>query len=113
MIFGRQFQRVSLIASLLLTGCAVTPLEPSANDVSVVFDNTLTPIDCQPLDTWVGSEGHWYSFYFITNFDLTTGALNQLRNYAVSVGGNRVEVSPQMEFQTSVTFIGHIYHCDD
>ncbi|WP_087017005.1 DUF4156 domain-containing protein [Thaumasiovibrio subtropicus] len=96
---------------LAVVGCSVTPLESGAENVTIVFDNTVTPQSCEPIDTWVGSEGHWYSYWFITNFNLTTGALNQLRNHAIHIGGNRIEISPQMEFETSVTFIGHIYDC--
>nr|WP_159063803.1 DUF4156 domain-containing protein [Thaumasiovibrio occultus] len=100
-----------LILSLLMSGCAIAPLSDNAKNVNVVFDNTTTAADCQPLDTAVGSEGHWYSYWFVTNDDLSLGAINRLRNYAAEIGGNRVELSRQMFFKTSVTFVGHIYHC--
>ena len=105
--------RLSLLcASALLAGCtAVTPILPEATGVTVVFDNTETPQQCVPLETYVGSEGHWYSYWFISNYHLTTGAINQLRNHAAKLGGNRVELSPAMDFETSVTFVGHLYRC--
>ncbi|SHI11488.1 DUF4156 domain-containing protein [Ferrimonas marina] len=103
--------RLVPLLAVLLAGCATTDLNPDAGPVQVVFDQRGQPLNCEPLDTWVGTEGHWYSYWFITNFDLTTGALNQLRNRAAALGGNRVEISSKMDFQTSVTLIGHIYRC--
>ncbi|MBY5990589.1 DUF4156 domain-containing protein [Ferrimonas balearica] len=107
----------ALLAALTLTGCAtfteVTPRDSEAEAITMVFDNATPLTQCRRLDTWVGSEGHWYTYLFISNFDLTTGALNQLRNHAAEIGGNLVEIKEMMDFATSVTYVGHIYHCPD
>ncbi len=38
--------------------------------------------DCTHLGEVIGSEGHWYTYLFISNVNLTQGALNDMKNKA-------------------------------
>jgi hypothetical protein len=59
----------------------------------------------------IGSEGHWYSYLFMSNVDMTQGALNDVRNKAVEQDSNIVIIHQVGDFVTSVTFVGQSYFC--
>ncbi|MBC7005886.1 DUF4156 domain-containing protein, partial [Photobacterium sp. BZF1] len=52
-----------------------------------------------------------YNYWFISDRDLTQGALNQLRNQAAALGANTVSLYSPPDFSTSVTLIGNAYYC--
>lgn len=68
--------------------------------------------DCRYLGEVIGSEGHWYTYLFISNRKLTQGALNDMYNRANAMGANVVYVSDNINFVTSVTFYGQAYYCN-
>lgn len=68
--------------------------------------------DCRYLGEIVGSEGHWYTYLFISNTNLTQGALNDLQNKANTIGANVVFINDNISFTTSVTFYGQGYFCN-
>ena len=108
-----------LIIALLITSCsAKNQKNPDNKPVRLIFKNELgivaadsTP-DCRYLGEVVGSEGHWYTYLFISNKDLTQGALNDIYNKANDLGANVVFISDNIHFVTSVTFYGQAYHCE-
>jgi hypothetical protein len=116
--------RATLILSILLlsciiaSGCSVTPQNPDNHPVRIIFHNELPSLsktnlsDCDYLGTVVSSEGHWYDFIYISNADLTIGAINKMHNLASDMGANIVYIDNNIDFQTSVTFVGQAYHCD-
>ena len=68
--------------------------------------------DCTHLGEVIGSEGHWYTYLFISNVNLTQGALNDMKNKALAMGANTVIVYNYIStFATSVTFLGQAYNC--
>lgn len=67
--------------------------------------------DCRYLGEVIGSEGHWYTYLFISNRKLIQGAINDLHNNANAIGANVVYISDNIDFTTSVTFYGQAYDC--
>ena len=73
--------------------------------------NTGDTPDCRYLGEVIGSEGHWYTYLFISNKKLVQGAINDLHNNANAIGANIVYISDNIDFTTSVTFYGQAYDC--
>ena len=80
------------------------------NELSLIF-NDKTP-DCRYLGEIIGTEGHWYTYLFISNRQLVQSALNDLYNRANAKGANVVFISDNVSFSTSVTFYGQAYYCN-
>ncbi|MGF1738382.1 DUF4156 domain-containing protein [Photobacterium satsumensis] len=102
-----------LLSGLALAGCSTTPLLETANDIELTWDSNDVSNTCQRRGTLIGSQGSWYNYWFISDRDLTQGALNQLRNQAHYLGANRVSLYSPPDFSTSVTLIGNAYYCED
>jgi hypothetical protein len=66
---------------------------------------------CEFVGEVIGSEGHWYSFWFISNTLLLQGAINDLKNSIYAKGGNVAIVYSNLDFTTSVTLLGQAYNC--
>lgn len=79
------------------------------NEINVATKNQ-TP-DCKYLGELISSEGHWYDYLFISNSDLTQGAINDMHNKANKIGANLVYINSNIDFTTSVTFLGQAYAC--
>ncbi len=67
--------------------------------------------NCRYISELVGSEGHWYTFFFISNAELTVGSINDLKNQADEVGADSVLIDKHLGFGTSVTLLAEAYHC--
>jgi len=67
--------------------------------------------DCTHTGEVIGSEGHWYTYLFISNTNLIQGAINDMKNRAHDMGGNTVIVLQNIQFVTSVTLLGQAYAC--
>jgi hypothetical protein len=106
------------LACLVFSSCSIIQKNPDNKPVRLVFYNEIninpkkTP-DCKFLDTLVSSEGHWYSYLFISNDDLTQGAINDMHNKANQIGANLIYINDNIDFATSVTLLGQAYHCDE
>lgn len=66
---------------------------------------------CEFIGEVIGSEGHWYSYWFVSNTLLVQGAINDLKNSASVKGGNVVIVYDDIDFTSSVTLLGQAYKC--
>jgi len=102
-----------LLTSLLLTSCTLLQtqqLHDNTRQINVI-SNYEQIRDCRYISELVGSEGHWYTFFFISNTELTLASINDLKNQASDVGANTVYVEEHMGFGTSVTFLGQAYYC--
>ena len=102
-----------LFVSLSLTSCSLLDtqqLHDNTRQINVI-SNYEQVEGCQYISELVGSEGHWYSFFFISNTELTLASINDLKNKASDVGANTVYVEEHMGFGTSVTFLGQAYQC--
>jgi hypothetical protein len=103
---------------LLTTSCSVTQKRLHEKQIRLIFDNELnlatdnkvSRYDC--LGEVIGSQGHWYDYLFISNADLTQGALNDIYNKADKLGANVVTINDHIPFATSVTFYGQAYACE-
>ena len=81
---------------------------------NVIDNSVITDFekDCRHIGEVIGSEGHWYTYLFISNTNLTQGALNDMKNNAHATGANAVIVYDYISsFKTSVTFLGQAYRC--
>ncbi len=115
-------RKISLFASVVLAGCAATPLQPGAQGVRVT--NIEPGSECKFLGDITGSQGNSFTGPFITNENLETGARNDLKNKAAALGGNLVVLLTQRAGQTggfgaaggsveqtNVTLSGNVYRC--
>jgi hypothetical protein len=80
------------------------------NELSSLSTKNLS--DCDYLGTLISSEGRWYNSLFISNAKLAHGSLNDMHNKASQLGANIVYIDNNIDFKTSVTFLGQGYHCD-
>ena len=109
---------VNVLSCLVASGCSVTPLNPDNHPVRIIFHNELPGLaktklaDCDYIGTVVSSEGHWYDYIYISNTNLVTGSINKMHNLASAMGANLVYIDSNVDFKTSVTFVGQAYHCD-
>lgn len=109
----------------LLAGCAPVPLSPEARQVRIV---TSDPGGCQYLGEVTGNQGNSFTGGFTSNADLETGARNDMKNQAVRLGANTVQLlstragqTGSMSMakgsgggsleQTNVTYVGTAYRC--
>ncbi len=69
-----------------------------------IVSKDKTP-DCRYLGEVIGSEGHCYTYLFISNRRLIQGAINDLHNNANALAANVVYISDNIDFTTSVTFL--------
>ncbi|ARD20948.1 MULTISPECIES: DUF4156 domain-containing protein [Shewanella] len=99
-----------LVMIIGLTGCITTP-NPQTEAIAILWSEQGDMDVCELKGTLVGSQGHWYDYLFISNKDLTQGALNQLRNEAITLGANTVYLYKPKAFATSVTFVANAYDC--
>jgi hypothetical protein len=104
--------KVSVFFLLIFASGCVTTAEPGSKDVSIIWEGTPLAVNCDKKATIIGSQGNWYDFWFISNRDLTQGALNQLRNQAVEHKANTILLYTPTSFSTSVTFMANAYDCE-
>ena len=102
---------------MVSSACSIIQPLPDNNTVRLIFYNELIVIpkdkdvSCKYLGTLVSSEGHWYTFLFTSNVDLTQGAINDMYNKASKLGANVVYINDNIDFGTSVTLLGQAYIC--
>ena len=96
---------------ILFFGCSATQLEPAASKVRIYTDIPQTE-QCKYIGEVIGSEGQLYNYWFISNYDLTEGARNDMRNQAYKMGGNVVQIeTSSLNYATSTVYVGNVYHC--
>jgi hypothetical protein len=103
-----------LLSLLFLSGCSArNTLLPSAKEIRV-YDDLPAHLQCRYIDEIVGSEANVMTYLFVSNYDITVGARNALRNKALKLGGNTVEVQDaDFVYATSTVFIGQVYDCKE
>jgi hypothetical protein len=120
---GEIMRRLSVLACVLMWGCAATPLQPGAELVRVTHIEP-TGSACKWLGDVTGSQGNSFTGQYTTNANLETGARNDLKNKAAALGGNlvvliteRVGRTPDFGLEggpvhrTDVTLTGSVYRC--
>ncbi len=110
-----------LLIPLVLAGCAATPLNAGAHNVRLTNDEPGP--ECEYRGEIAGSQGSWWEGPFTTNARLEEGARNDLKNDAIAMGANVVQViatesgisSTGGEYggaeTTVVTYVGAAYRC--
>ena len=108
-----------LITSLLMFGCSTfeasnlaPPLEGS-HSVQVYFDRSGIINRCERVKELIGSEGHWYTYLFISNDQLVQSSINHLKNQAYAAGADTIVIFEPFYFTTSVTLLGNAYACNN
>lgn len=97
---------------LLLASCSVVQLKEEARHVEFA-ESPAEMASCEYLGQVTGSEGHWYSYLFLSNRTLVQSALDDLRNRAAEKGANNVFIGWPHDFTTSVTMYGLAYRCPE
>jgi hypothetical protein len=107
------FKIFPLFLILLLSSCSLIEIkEIKAGDETVrLYENVESIENCLFIDEVIGTQGHWYDYLFISNKNLTQGAINDLKSQAKEIGANSIHVHTNMGFQTSVTILGQAYKC--
>jgi len=104
---------ISILSCLMLTSCSLietTEIVPNTMGVRM-YDAYEQVEDCLFVSEVIGTEGSWYNYLFISNKDLTLGAVYDLKNGALALNANTVHVHTNMGFATSVTILGQAYQC--
>ena len=109
-----------LVISLagVLQGCAATALNPAA--ARVIVSKNPHPKSCKFLGTLVGNQGGSFLGGITSNRNLAQGSMNDIKNQALGLGANYVELetdragstsSRRSGGQTDVTLTGNAYNC--
>ncbi|WP_434360977.1 DUF4156 domain-containing protein [Parasalinivibrio latis] len=99
------------LAALLLQGC-VARIQPSGQEVTVLWGEPNRVAHCENRGTVVGSEGHWYDYWILSYDAMINGSLNQMKNEAGKRGADTVYLYDPMTFVSSVTFMANAYKCN-
>lgn len=114
-----------LVITFFLSACSTTALKSSANKVVI---SEIPPIgdNCQLLGQVVGTQGNFMSGEWTSNEQLEKGAMNDLKNKAVDMGGNYVEILTSrtggtgavgavvgFDDETSIATTGNVYKCPE
>ncbi|MDD1795283.1 DUF4156 domain-containing protein [Enterovibrio sp. ZSDZ42] len=97
-------------APFLLSACVTMP-EPKSENINVLWGDALEMTACEDKGVVVGSQGHWYDYWMISDGTLTEGAVNQMRNKAMALGADTLLLYSPKPFSTSVTFLAKAYRC--
>jgi hypothetical protein len=120
---------VSLLA-LAVSGCASVPLDTKAS--RIIASPNPAPKGCKYLGQVIGNQGNFFTGGFTSNRNLEEGSMNDMRNQAVKLGANYIQIvtnragitgSAGGSFnnnggffsgssqQTNVTNLGNAYFC--
>jgi hypothetical protein len=106
-----------IILSYCTASCAPVELHPDNQPVRLVFYNEINLAKSQPECAYIGpvvsSYGHWYNYLFISNTDMSYGAIDDMYNKANELGANLVYINKNIDFTTSVTLLGQAYRCTE
>ncbi len=103
-----------IVIGASLVACAPIKLRPDNKPVQIILsDNEFESVlegGCEYRGVLISSYGTWYNYLFISNTELTSRALDDMYNKANEVGANTVYLK-NIDFTTSVTYIGEAYNC--
>ena len=93
-------------------GCSAKNVLTEESKHVRIYDTLPSNLNCTYLDEIYGSEADMLTFLFMSNYDIAAGPRAHLRNQAVALGGNTVEIqNADFMYTTSTVFIGHAYNC--
>lgn len=86
-----------ILINIFISSCAPVQLHPDNKLVRLIFYNeiklTKTIPDCVYIGSIISSYGRWYNYLFISNIDLTNGAIDDMYNKANEIGANVVYIN--------------------
>ena len=102
-----------LLSCLMLFSCSLLDTHQLTNNAKQikVVSNYQQIDNCRYIEELVGSEGHWYTFLFLTNTELTLASIIDLKNQANGIGADTLYIEEHMGFGSSVTFLAQAYDC--
>ena len=104
-----------ILIGTFISSCSPVELRPDNKPVRLIFYNEINLAkkkpDCDYIGPITSSYGHWYNYLFISNENLTNGAIDDMYNKANEVGANIVYINNNIDFATSVTLLGQAYTC--
>jgi hypothetical protein len=104
-----------MLIGFATASCAPIKLHPDNKPVRLVFFNEVNLAESLPVCTYIGpiisSYGRWYNYLFISNTDMTQGAIDDMYNKANEMGANAIYINKNIDFVTSVTLLGQAYRC--
>lgn len=122
------FKKICLTAviALAVVGCQSTQLSTGASKVLVSPNNP--PHGCKYVGEITGNQGNFFTGSFTSNKNLEQGAMNDVKNQAVALGANYVQMVTNRAGasggafgtygggggagqQTNVTYTGNAYKC--
>lgn len=104
-------KKIGLLSALILiASCTAQPLMQQAETVNVMMTHKPAA-ECSYLGEVIGSQGHWYDFIFTPNTELAQGAINDMKNQTLALGGNTIHISQELKFITSETLLGQAFRC--
>jgi len=78
---------------IFISACAAKQASPGAEQVFV--SDRPAPEGCHFVGEVQGSQGNFWTAEFTSDRNLLTGARNEMRNQALSLGANYVEIETQ------------------
>lgn len=100
-----------ILLAFLLSACTAIPLDEGGKSVKIL-PHDYNFEGCKYLDGAFGLQGNMFSYWFTPNPELTTGALNNLKNKAAKIGGDSIELEEgDIDYQTSTVLFGYVYRC--
>ena len=104
-----------ILISMIIVACGPVQLHSDNKPVRLVFFNEVllskdTP-DCDYIGPLISSYGRWYNYLFISNSNLTNGAIDDMYNKANEIGADVVYINNNIDFVTSVTLLSQAYNC--
>ena len=126
----KKITAISVLATIIISGCASIPVNPNA--ARVIASPNPASKGCKYLGKVVGNQGNFFTGGFTSNRNLEEGAMNDMRNQASNLGANYIQLvtnragvtgSNSGAFnqhggfmsggseQTNVTNLGNAYHC--
>jgi hypothetical protein len=104
-----------ILIGTFISSCAPVQLHPDNKPVRLVFYNEIklskVTYTCEYISPITSSYGRWFNYLFISNTDLTEGAIDDMYNKANKIGANVVYINNNIDFVTSVTLLGQAYSC--
>lgn len=115
----RKTSLIAVLAAVFVSGCSSIPLEPHAT--KVVVSTNKPPKGCKYIGQVVGNQGNFFTGEWTSNRNLEAGAMNDMKNQTIKLGGNYVQLvttragstgshGGAMQ-QTNVTNVGNAYVC--
>lgn len=95
---------------ILISSCATPKNDADISSIRIYYEENKVQ-NCVFKSDIVGSDGRWFNFLFISNKILTYNALNDLKFTALEAGADSIFIHHNIQFGTSVTFIGQAFKC--